>query len=66
MGQAVHTAIDMLEARKQAYRANGIAYYRQWIFMITDGAPTDSGWEAAAERSVGGKSEVICFFRCWG
>lgn len=63
MGQAVHAAIDMLETRKQIYKANGIAYYRPWVFMITDGAPTDSGWESAAERAVAGeRAKSFAFF----
>lgn len=53
MGAAVHQAIDMLEERKQIYKANGIAYYRPWLFLITDGAPNDE-WEAAAARATDG------------
>ena len=49
MGEGIEYAIDLLEARKQTYKENGIQYYRPWIFMITDGAPTDS-WSYAAVR----------------
>jgi uncharacterized protein YegL len=49
MGQAIVQALDMLQARKTLYRDSGIQFYRPWIFLITDGAPTDS-WQAAAER----------------
>ena len=54
MGQAVHQAIDMVEARKQTYKTNGISYYRPWLFLISDGAPNDPGWEAAAQRAKTG------------
>ncbi len=41
MGEAILKAIDFVEQRKQQYRDKGIDYYRPWIFMITDGEPTD-------------------------
>jgi uncharacterized protein YegL len=41
MGAAILKAIEMLETRKAEYRAKGTDYYRPWIFMITDGVPTD-------------------------
>ena len=39
MGTGILRALDLLDARKAQYRANGIAYYRPWIFMVTDGEP---------------------------
>lgn len=41
MGEAILRAIDLVENRKQEYKNKGVDYYRPWIFMITDGEPTD-------------------------
>lgn len=49
MGQAINTALDKLEERKQIYKQAGISYFRPWVFLITDGEPTDE-WHAAATR----------------
>ncbi|QZZ21627.1 VWA domain-containing protein [Leptothermofonsia sichuanensis E412] len=62
MGEAIEYAIDLLEGRKEVYKTNGIQYYRPWIFMITDGAPTDS-WHNAAQRvRLGEADRKFCFF----
>lgn len=62
MGAAVSQAVDMVHERKQIYRASGIAYYRPWIFLITDGAPTDE-WQTAARRVIEGEtSKAFSFF----
>lgn len=50
LGTAVGMALDDLEARKKAYRDNGVPYYQPWLVIISDGAPTDS-WEQAAQRA---------------
>ncbi|MCX6693218.1 MAG: VWA domain-containing protein [Methanomicrobiales archaeon] len=41
MGKAISAAIEMVEKRKKEYRDTGVDYYRPWIFLITDGHPTD-------------------------
>ena len=51
MGSAINVALDQLEARKQSYQRSGLGYFRPWIFLITDGAPTDGNiWYSAAQR----------------
>jgi uncharacterized protein YegL len=62
MGAAVMRAIDLLRARKAAYREAGIPFYRPWIFLITDGAPTDSVVEAAARVKAGEAGREFMFF----
>lgn len=48
MGAAIKTGIDLVSKRKKEYKEGGVAYYKPWIILITDGAPTDE-WESAAE-----------------
>jgi uncharacterized protein YegL len=61
-GAAITQALKMVEDRKSDYRANGISYYRPWVFLITDGRPTDS-WTSAAEAIREGEvSKKFAFF----
>jgi uncharacterized protein YegL len=49
MGAGINQALNMVQQRKVVYKQNGVAYYRPWIFLITDGSPTDE-WHSAAYR----------------
>ena len=50
LGEAMLTALEKIEEQKQNYRDHNIPYNRPWIFVITDGYPTDVDWESTAEQ----------------
>ena len=41
MGEAILCAIALVKERKEQYQNTGIDSYRPWIFLVTDGEPTD-------------------------
>jgi uncharacterized protein YegL len=49
MGEAISYTLELLEDRKVTYKSSGVPYYQPWVFMITDGAPTDS-WQMSAQK----------------
>jgi len=62
MGEAILRAIDLVKDRKLTYRANGISYYRPWIFMITDGDPTDNVSNATLSIKEGESTKNFMFY----
>ncbi|MCR4612221.1 MAG: VWA domain-containing protein [Lachnospiraceae bacterium] len=50
--EAIQMGLDIIESRKQDYRAQGVSYYRPWLFVLTDGAPTDTNMENAAKSRL--------------
>jgi uncharacterized protein YegL len=47
LGAAIEHGLAMLEKQKAIYRNSGVPLYRPWVFLITDGGPTDA-WQNAA------------------
>lgn len=66
MGTGIIQALDLIDARKSQYRANGVAYYRPWVFLITDGAPQGEPLETTREavnriKADEGAKKVVFF-----
>lgn len=49
LGGALRKGLELLRNRKEDYKRNKINYYRPWVMLVTDGAPTDE-WQAAASE----------------
>jgi uncharacterized protein YegL len=62
MGAAINTGIEMISRRKKEYKDHGIAYYKPWIILITDGAPTDEWSKAAMNVREGESAKKFAFF----
>lgn len=56
MGEAICLAVALVNNRKRFYRKNGVGFYRPWIFLITDGVPTDD-YSEAIELVHGGEAQ---------
>lgn len=62
LGSAVSRGLELLRNRKQILRDNGIKLFRPWIFLITDGAPTDKWNHLPNIIRAGEESKSFSFF----
>lgn len=64
MGAALNLAMDEIQAQKDTYRAAGLEYFRPWLFIVSDGAPTDGetfGTAAARVHTAENAKQVSVF-----
>lgn len=53
LAQAVVEGLQYLDQHKAILKQNAVGYYRPWVFLITDGAPTDKNtafWADAVQK----------------
>lgn len=62
LGAAISMGVDMVARRKKEYKEHGISYYKPWIILITDGAPTDEYKKAAMQIKEGEAGKSFAFF----
>lgn len=62
IGRAVEVGLEILKQRKVRLRENGIDLYRPWIFLITDGEPTDEWRHLRGLIQQGEEHKSFLFF----
>ena len=62
LGQGLETGLNVLKARKDLYKQAGLQYYRPWMFLITDGEPTDAWQESAQKAQQEDTNKGLVFF----
>jgi uncharacterized protein YegL len=64
MASAVLEGIRLITERKAELKQKGITYYRPWLFLFTDGGPTDGEpmWRSAREAIQTGEASAFTFF----
>jgi uncharacterized protein YegL len=66
MAEAIQRTLTLLERRKEFYKDEGLAYYRPWVLMITDGKsegePESAVAEATARLRAAERAKKVAFF----
>ncbi len=62
LGGALLSGLAILQERKRLYQRAGASYYRPWVFLITDGEPTDRWQEATQQLHAEEAGRGLVFF----
>jgi uncharacterized protein YegL len=62
IGAAVTGGLELLQQRKDILRTNGIGLFRPWVFLITDGGPTDNWSHVPDLIRQGEQNKAFSFF----
>lgn len=62
LSAAVSRGLHLLKERKQILRSNGIKLFRPWVFLITDGEPTDKWQNLPSIIRSGEETKSFSFF----
>ena len=60
IGEAIDRALDRVAMQVSLYERAGVPQTKPWVFLMSDGAPTDD-WQRAAER-VQRRATELAFF----
>jgi uncharacterized protein YegL len=60
LGAGILMALNEIKKQKGVLKDNGIPYYRPWMFVMTDGEPTDDAavWREACKKARESESEA--------
>ena len=64
LGKAMELALQKIEEQKCLYDSCGITSKRPWIFLISDGEPTDYDWEIVAKKCRDAQNANLRSFSC--
>lgn len=62
LGKGMRVALQVIEQEKLALKSAGITYTRPWMFVMTDGAPTDEpgDWQVATAECRAAEAAGRC------
>ena len=58
MNQAINEGLNAIAERTEFYRDAGVQYYKPWLFLLTDGCPTDPELTDSTRARLRGEIEA--------